>query len=513
MAFVITKTMFRPTCSWAALLVLFCLPACAQFEAVMGSYQPAIWNFDTEVPIYKLPLQTGYGDYRMAQRDRKIIAGKKRRHSPDNEEEDLSLDQWIKEQIRKMVTTKKRKLQSRLIIFAYQVLHGREWCQNCGVVIENGHIDSVKLATSIRFRSGDVVHVYPTATLSPGFIDVLIHGANGHDVMDGTVESLHGIARKLVEEGTTAFLPSSMTASEIDMKKTAIAVYGSMQSQPHDQAKILGWHAEGPYFSAEKIGCHDPECRRNPDIREVIKWQSASGNTLKVITIAPELDGAELFIRWASMHNIVVSIGHAMATCEQTKAAIDNGATLATHLFNAMNNGSHQRAGCSAAIKTHPRRIFFTLIVDGLHIDPVNIQDLAERIDFSSRAILVTDGIMAKYQEDGTYTFGGRRVVVKGKEARLEKEGNLAGSILKMNEAVANMLAYAPHLSLKDVLLMASYNPARAIDAFGKGLVSEGYDADITLLDGLYNVLATYRSGSMAYQFPGLSDFYEFTID
>lgn len=506
--------MLQPIRYWALLFALFSLPASAQFDVVIDVYQLAQWSFSAEVPTYQLPLQTGNQcRYQMAQQGGKQTGGRKRRHSLSEEAEDELLEQWVKNQILKQIHTKKRKQFDRLVIFAHQVLHGRDWCQNCAVIIENGYINSVQPATSVRFRSGDVVHVYPSATLSPGFVDVLIHGANGHDVMHGTVASLHGIASKLVEEGTTSFLPGSMTASRGDMMRVARAVFESMQSQSLWQAKILGWHAEGPYFAADKIGCHDPGYRRDPDIDEVSQWQKASGYSLKVITVAPELPNALPFTRWASVNGIVVSIGHTMADCRETLAAIDHGASLATHLYNAMNNGSHQKAGCSTAIKTHPKGVYFTLIVDGLHIDPANIHDLASRADFTSRAILITDGIMAKYKNDGTYTFGGQRIVVNGKEARLEEKGNLAGSILKMNEAVANLLTFAPQISLKDALLMASYNPARAIGAFRKGLVSEGFDADITLLDDQLNVLATYREGKLARQLPELRDFYEFTVD
>lgn len=513
MAFVKTTAMSQQTRYWALLLASLCLPARAQPETVTALHWPPAPNFYSEVPVYQLPLQTGYNNFQITLRESRLIAGKKRQHVSDHDVEDEAPDQWLKHNILRQMTTKRRKQAGRLVIFANQVLHGRDWCRNCAAIIKNGYIESVQLATSVRFRSGDVVHAYPSATLSPGFVDVLIHGANGHDVMHGTVESLHGIARKLVEEGTTAFLPSSMTASREDMMRVAGVIRESMQRQSPEQAEILGWHAEGPYFAAEKIGCHNPDCRRNPDINEVSQWQRVSGYSLRVITVAPELPGALPFTRWASGNNIVVSIGHTMADCTGASAAIDHGATMATHLYNAMNNGSHQKAGCSTAIKTHPDSIYFTLIVDGLHIDPANILDLAARTDFASRAILITDGIMAKYKKDGTYTFGGRRIVVRGKEARLEGRGNLAGSILKMNEAVANLRAYAPNISLKDALLMASDNPARAIQAFGRGLVSEGYNADITLLDTEYNVLATYRGGNRVYQASAPDDFYEFTID
>lgn len=512
MAFVIIKTMSKPTYYLTLLLVLCSLPGYSKFDDVLESRTDTLWKIGTIIPICQLPLGCENQNFPVINAEEKQTAETRNNFSNLDDENQLQ-DQLIKKVSNKQGASKKRGRSDRLIILANRVLHGKLWCEGCGVIIEHGHIHSVKPLTLIPFRRGDTIHVYPTATLSPGFIDLLIHGADGHDVMDGTVESVHGIASKLVEEGTTAFLASSMTASEADMKKTARIISDSMQFQPPGQAKILGWHAEGPYFSAEKIGCHDPLCRRDPDIREVAKWQSASGNALKVITVAPELGNALPFIRWASGHNIVVSIGHTMASCEQTKAAIDAGATMATHLFNAMNNGSHQVAGCSAGIKTHPAGIYFTLIVDGLHIDPVNILDLAGRTDFTSRAILITDGIRARYKSDGVYNFGGQSIVVRGKEARLEGKGNLAGSMLKMNEAVANLRSYAPFVSLEDALLMASHNPARAINANRKGLVKEGYDADITLLDHLLDVQATYRNGKRAYQNPQLTNFYEFVIE
>ena len=470
-------------------------------------------NLESRAPIYTLPWQPGQQRYQTTSQGSSRAAGKERNLVLNNYDaaEIQPLDQWVQTNLQKRVVTKKRKLSNRLVIIAHQVLYDRQWCLNCGVIIENGYIRSVKAAASIEPQKGDIVHVYPSATLSPGFIDLLIHGADGHDVMHSTVESMHGIASKLVEEGTTAFLPSTMTASVEAMQKVARVIHESMQTQNPGQAAILGWHAEGPYFAREKIGCHDLSCQRNPSFDEVIQWQKASGYSLKIITVAPELPEALPFIRWASDNGIVISIGHTMAHCDQTYAAIDHGATMATHLYNAMENGSHKKAGCSTGIKTHPKGIYYTLIVDGVHIDSPMILELSGQQGFTTRGILITDGIMAKYKADGTYVFGGQEIVVNGKVARLMGKDNLAGSILKMNEAVANVLTFAPNISLADALLMASYNPARAISAFGKGLVSEGYDADITLLDNQYNVLATYRSGRMVYQLPGVADFYELT--
>lgn len=137
MAFVITITMSQPTTRyWALLFTLFCLPAYAQFDAALDSYRAARWGIVGEVPIYELPLKTGYRNYRLANPEAKQTAGKKRRHFSSRDAEDETLEQWVEEQIGKQVTTKRRKQSGRLIIFAYQVLHGRSWCQNCGVIIE-----------------------------------------------------------------------------------------------------------------------------------------------------------------------------------------------------------------------------------------------------------------------------------------------------------------------------------------------------------------------------------------
>ncbi len=412
----------------------------------------------------------------------------------------------------KVKQSKQRKVSRRLLIEAPEILYGKEWRYNHTVIIEYGHISAVMPTAAVRKRSGDEVHSYSSATLSPGFIDILIHGADGHDVMDGTAEAILAIANKLKEEGTTSFLPSTMTASQEGMLQAATMIRQAMERQTIYQTAIIGWHAEGPYFAVQKIGCHDPACRQDPNIDQVEEWRRVSNDSLKMITIAPELPTASLFIRWAKAAGITASIGHTIANYEQTWEAIGHGATAATHLFNAMNNGNHQVAGCSAAIQGHPGNIFYTLIVDGIHIHPGNILVLARQFDFAERAILVTDGIRAKYKKDGTYFFGGQDIVVKGREARLKKGGNLAGSILKMNEAVANLLAYAPHISRATALLMASYNPARAINEFRKGLVLENYEADITLLDDAYNVLAVYRAGTLIHQGPALMGFTSYQV-
>ncbi len=399
---------------------------------------------------------------------------------------------------------KKRKKESRLLIQPEKVLANQQFYYDHIVTIKNGSIHSITPIESVVINDSDEVHYYPTGTLAPGFIDILTHGANGYDVMDETAESIEHIASALPQEGTTSFLPSTMTDTVANTKRAALNIWQATQFQSPLSAAIIGWHAEGPYFSEEKIGCHDPACRREPDIRELSKLQSLSHGLLKIVTVAPELPGAVKMIQWAARHGIVASIGHTMADCDTSLTAISAGARLATHLYNAMNEGDHHTAGCTAAIHIHPHEIMYTLIIDGFHIARPKVHELSLMRGFANRAILITDGISAKYKPDGHYTFGHMKVVVEQSVARLVKGKNLAGSTLKMNEAVANIQNFTQqNVSREQALLMASHNPARVLGIQQqKGLISPGLDADLVVLDDREEVLATYRNGQLIYSAP-----------
>ncbi|MGI9274512.1 MAG: N-acetylglucosamine-6-phosphate deacetylase [Endozoicomonas sp.] len=391
----------------------------------------------------------------------------------------------------------KRRKITRLLIQAAQVLYRDELTNDMTIIVMGGLIKDVKPTSEVTVEKGDEVHTYFGETAAPGFIDTLIHGADGHDVMDGTVEAILGIARRLPEEGVTGFLPSSMTASYLDTRKAAKVIAEAAAINPPSNAAVLGWHAEGPYFSPSKMGCHNPDCRQDPSIREVSKWWSASHNLLKIITVAPELPGAVNLIRWAIPNGIVVSLGHTAADYQETQAAIAAGAGLATHIYNAMAE-SHQRTGCALCVQRFSN-IPFTIIVDGLHLDRHFVQTLtATTPDFSRRAILISDGIRAKYKPDGIYEFGGMKIEVREGAARLTTgEKNLAGSIVKMNEAVANIQTFSVGaVSRSQALLMASHNPAKLLNLERSlGMIHSGMQADIVILGEGESVIATYRKG------------------
>lgn len=331
--------------------------------------------------------------------------------------------------------------------------------------------------------------------LVPGFIDLHVHGANNQDVMDATPEALAVISKTLAEEGTTAYLATTMTADSSEIEKTLINVRHSMQNSSKGAA-LLGVHLEGPFISPKKAGAQLAEKILPPSIELFAHWQTLSGNNIKLVTLAPELPGSHEMIRYLKQHNVIASIGHSDATYDETMAAIKEGCHYVTHLFNAMR-GIHQREPgvVTAALLEN---VLTELIVDGVHLHPAIVQ-LILKLKTKDKMILVTDAMRAKCLTDGQYDLGGQSVTVKKGEARLA-DGTLAGSTLKMPNAIHNMLRFT-QCTLEDAITMASENPARLLRIYDKkGSIAVGKDADFVVLDEDLNVVMTVCRGKVVHQ-------------
>ncbi|MCY0880468.1 MAG: N-acetylglucosamine-6-phosphate deacetylase, partial [Firmicutes bacterium] len=301
------------------------------------------------------------------------------------------------------------------------------------VVIESGRIAAV-------FRQP--VHKHPTLRfrdhwVSPGLIDLHIHGGQGADVMDGTVSALAVIARDLAVQGTTGFLATTLTAS-VDALQRAFAAVRAYQDLPEEQAQgaaVLGVHMEGPFLNAAYQGAQNPDFLRNPSVAEMQAHAAQLAGQLKMMTIAPELPGAHAVVEWMAAHQVIASAGHSAATVEQGRAGIDSGIRHATHLFNAMPPMHHRQPGLAAALLLD-KRVDLELICDGVHVHPDMVR-LAAQMAGLSRVILITDAIRAAGLADGVYDLGGQPMRVSGGVARLAA-GNLAGSTLRLTQAVVN---------------------------------------------------------------------------
>ena len=325
-----------------------------------------------------------------------------------------------------------------------------------------------------------------------------IHGAGGSDAMDGTVEAVAHMAAFLPKEGTTSFLPTTMTQSpeSIEQALEALHQYSQSDNVP-GTADVIGVHLEGPFVNPSKAGAQPVQYIINPDAELFKKWYELSGQTIKQVTLAPEEPGGKELVELLNKEGIISSIGHTGATYQEAMEAISLGVSQATHLFNQMTGLHHRDIGAAGASLMN-ENIYAELIVDGIHVSPEMVE-LSLKLKGIDRTILITDAMRAKGLSDGKYDLGGQDVFVKGKEARLE-DGALAGSILKMNDAVKNIITYTG-CSLRDAVQMAAVNPAKQLNIYDKkGSIAAGKDADIVILDDDFQVRTTICRGKIAYR-------------
>lgn len=339
-------------------------------------------------------------------------------------------------------------------------------------------------------------------TAVPGFIDVHIHGAAGADAMDGEISSLQTMAEVLPQEGTTSFLATTMTQSDENISKalTSAAQFIGQHQRP-GQSEVLGVHLEGPFLNPKMAGAQLPECMIPPDKILFAKWQRIAQGMIKQVTMAPELEGGLEFIRFLKSQGVVVSIGHSAVTFFEVKQAVKAGATQVTHLFNQMRGLHHREPGVAGAALLLDE-LYAELIADGIHVCPEMVQ--FAYLNKKDRLILMTDSMRAKCLQNGEYDLGGQKVLVQGQTAVLEN-GALAGSVLKLCDAVKNVLDCCEGSSLEDIIRMTAENPAKQLNMYErKGSLRAGKDADIVVLDKHFNVFMTFCRGELAYHQEGI---------
>jgi len=334
-------------------------------------------------------------------------------------------------------------------------------------------------------------------TIVPGFVDVHIHGAGGHDVMEGRREALEIISATVAAHGTTSLVATTVTASE---KETRDSVAGiahfilntSQYPTRELSAEILGIHFEGPFISPARRGVHPAKWIVPPSPELLAQLLEEARGTAQILTLAPELPGALDLIAAARRAGLVVSLGHTDATYEQAQAAIEAGASHAAHVFNAMRPFSHRGTGVIGAVLTSPK-VSAELIADGVHVDEAAMRMLVE-LKTPERVILVSDGISATGMPDGKYQLGMFEVKVSSGVAR-NAEGKLAGSTLTLDRALRNMVALG--VPLPSALRMVTANPARQIGLGArKGVLAPGADADLVFLDDKLEVSGVMTRGA-----------------
>lgn len=363
--------------------------------------------------------------------------------------------------------------------------------ENGSVLIENGKIKEINPVNPTDDNVIDANGLY----LSPGFIDVHIHGAGGHDTMDGTFEAINEIAKVIVKRGTTSFTPTTMTVAADDIRKS-MKVIKEAKLNGTDGANVLGAHLEGPFINNNAIGAQNPNFLIPPSIENFNKIVGDCEDAVTSITLAPEVDGAKELTKYLSSKGIVVSIGHTKANYEQAMEGIRCGCSHATHLFNAMTPLAHREPGVVGAVLDSD--ITTETISDGIHIAYPSLR-IAYKAKGTDKVLLVTDAMMACCMPDGKYSLGGQDVIVENGAARL-LSGALAGSVLTLDNAVRNVYKNSKY-PLYEVVKMASYNGAKFCKVDDrKGQIKEGFDADLLLFDENINIKSVFVNGKIVHQ-------------
>lgn len=328
--------------------------------------------------------------------------------------------------------------------------------------------------------------------VSPGLIDIHIHGSGGYDTMDATMEALKVISTTIAANGVTAYLPTTMTMDTISIYKVLDAGREAMKIETNG-AKILGVHMEGPFINEKYKGAQKADNIIKPSY-DLIKDYL---DIIKIITLAPEKDENHSFIKKVKDNSkITLSVGHSDASFDEVMKAIEDGITHATHTFNAMTPLNHREPGIVGAIFTSD--ITCELIADLIHVHPAIFNILINAVH-KEKIVLITDSMRAGCMKSGNYDLGGQKVIVKDGAARLQ-DGTLAGSVLTLNKAVLNMSRNSD-LKIYEVVAMATLNPAKVINMDNKkGSLELGYDADIAIFNDDIDVFSTIIDGKIVYE-------------
>ena len=351
---------------------------------------------------------------------------------------------------------------------------------------------------------GNCRHVdFGQSTIAPAFIDIHIHGNAGHDVMESGTTALPAVERSLAKHGVGSYFPTTVTAPTDQilaaLDRLANAIENTSGSTSGEQrATPIGIHLEGPFLSHARRGVHPIDLLQTPTVALFEKfWQAARGH-IKLMTIAPELKGAEQTITEAVRRGVCVSLGHSDADQDTARSAVQAGARHATHTFNAMRALGHRDPGLLGVVLTDSR-LSADIIADGVHLDPTIVRLFldAKGADLS---VLITDATAATGMPDGRYRLGSFEVEVEGD--RCMADGKLAGSVLTMDRAVQNLMQFAGW-NLRASVQAATLNPARVVGMHAtgtaqRGVIAVGAVADIVLLSESGEVQATILGGQVA---------------
>jgi len=387
-------------------------------------------------------------------------------------------------------------LGMRTVVTAENLWNGTSLIHHPTLIIEDGLVATIQTREKggLPAESHARLFDYPHATLAPAFLDVHIHGAAGHDVMEATSQALSAIGKFLASRGTGSFLATTVTAP-MDKTLRSLSGLARILAEPHGaaeaQSRPIGIHLEGPFLSHEKRGVQPAEHLLAPDVAIFDRFYEAAEGHIRLMTLAPELPGAVELATYATARGVRVSVGHSNANAAETRAAIAAGAISATHTFNAMRPLDHREPGILGTVLTTDS-LYAELICDGIHTAP-ELAKLWWRAKGPERAILVTDAMSAAGMPDGEYQLGGFAVQVANGKAMAR--GVLAGSVLTLDRALTNFIEFtgAP---LEQALRLLTANPAAMTGLNHQaGSLAVGQPANLVAVDSQGRLVASFVNG------------------
>jgi N-acetylglucosamine-6-phosphate deacetylase len=387
-------------------------------------------------------------------------------------------------------------LMTSYAIFPERIFTPQRELRDAVVIVEGGRISAVGPRSEIAVPANAKRIEARGLTLVPGFVDVHVHGAGGHDVMEATPDALDAVAATLARGGTTSFLATTVTAAPGALCGSAagIANYAAAQSQSGATAKpgaeILGIHFEGPFISPARRGVHPLEWIAASSPALLARMLDSAAGTARILTLAPEIPGGLDLMDAARKEGIVAALGHTDATYGQAMDAIAHGARHAAHVFNAMRPFSHRDTGVLGAVLTSSL-VTAELIADGVHVHEAAMKLLLNAKP--GKVILVSDGTAATGMPDGKYRLGNFDVQVTGGVVR-NSEGKLAGSALTLDRALRNIVALG--VPLDEAVRMLTFYPAQLLGVESrKGIIAAGADADLVFLDSQLQISKVVTRG------------------
>ena len=372
-----------------------------------------------------------------------------------------------------------------------------------GVIVISG--DKIAEVSEKRIEVTDALEIDAKGNyVSPGFIDIHVHGGGGHDFMDATETAFLKIAELHAQYGTTSMLPTTLSSTKEEMLK-ALHAYALANKKNANGSEFLGMHLEGPYFAMNQRGAQDPRFIRDPDPTEYEEILSRSAD-IRRWSAAPELKGAIEFGRYLRSKNVLPAVAHTDAIYEDVVVAFENGYTLATHLYSAMSGVTRKNAFRYAGVIESAfiiEGMDVEIIADGVHL-PAPLLKLVYKIKGADRTALITDAMRAAGMPPGESILGsltnGLKVIVEDGVAKLPDRTSFAGSVATADRLVRTMITLGD-LPLTEAVRMITSTPARILDVFdSKGSLAKGKDADIVIFDADINIQMTMIRGRVVFE-------------